>query len=270
MYRTQRKGQNRRVTSGAARTRNHILMRLNPTEYERLAPHLEEVSLKFKERLYEQDRRIDYVYFPESAVISVIEPLEQGVEIETGTIGNEGMLGLPVVFGVDTGSSRADCQIPGRAARVRAHLVLAERRRGGQLAELMLRFANATMVILNRNLACSRAHSLEERMSRWLLMTHDRAGADAFPMTQEFLAQMLGVRRPTVNLASRSLQRAGLIRYSRGRITIVDRQGLEEASCECYACIRQEFARSFRGEGREVASRGLLTKHHGGGEPRTV
>jgi CRP-like cAMP-binding protein len=155
------------------------------------------------------------------------------------------MVGLPVVFGVSRAALRAFCQSPGRALRVRADALLAERRRGGQFAELLLRYANATLATLAQGVACNRAHSLEERMCRWLLMTHDRVDADSFPLTQEFLAQMLGVRRPTVNLAGTSLQRAGLIRYSRGRITVVDRKGLEEASCECYAHMRDEIARSL-------------------------
>jgi CRP-like cAMP-binding protein len=128
---------------------------------------------------------------------------------------------------------------------MKAEIVLSERRRGGQFAELLLRFANATMAMLDQSVACNRAHSLEERMCRWLLMTHDRVGTDSFPMTQEFLAQMLGVRRPTVNVAGTALQRAGLIRYIRGKITIVDRKGLEEDSCECYSQARNEFVRSL-------------------------
>ncbi len=248
--RTPRDRQNRHVISGA-RSRNNILRRLSQPDYERLQPYLEQVSLGFKEGIYQQGGPVDYVYFPESGVISVVKQLDDGGAIETGTVGNEGMLGLPAVFGIDTSSSRAFCQIPGQAVRLRAHLALAERRRGGQFAELLLRFANTTISMLTQSVACNRAHSLEKRMCRWLLTTRDRVDDDRFPLTQEFLAHMLGVRRPTVNLAGRSLQAAGLIRYSRGRITILDRQGLEEASCECYASIRDEFARSLAGTRKE-------------------
>jgi CRP-like cAMP-binding protein len=231
--------------SPAAETRNQILMRLPHDEYIRLRAQLDEVSLHLKQQVYEQGEPIEYVVFPESGVISLVKVLHDGNIVETGTIGNEGMVGLPAVFGVRRAVLRAFCQIPGRALRIRADAVLAERRRGGQFGELLLRYANATLAMLAQGVACNRAHSLEERMCRWLLMTHDRVDADSFPLTQEFLAQMLGVRRPTVNVAGTSLQRAGLIRYSRGRITVVDRKGLEEASCECYAQVRDEIARSL-------------------------
>jgi CRP-like cAMP-binding protein len=233
------------MASATRSSRNQILMRLNQENYERLQPQLEDVSLSLKEVIYEPGRKIGYVYFPESGVISIVRPLEDGRAIETGTVGNEGMVGLPAVFGMATSSSRAFVQIPGAAVRLKADIVLAERRRGGQFAELLMRFANATMAMLAQGVACNRVHSLEERMCRWLLMMHDRVDADSFPLTQEFLAQMLGVRRPTVNLAGTSLQRAGLIRYTRGKITIVNRKALEEASCECYFHIRDEFAGSL-------------------------
>ena len=233
------------MASSPIRSRNHILTRLNHADYDRLQSRFEDISLSLRERIYEQGRKVDYVYFPETSVISVLKVLEDGTVIETDTIGREGMAGLPAIFGIDTSSSRAVCQVPGRARRLRADIVLAERRRGTEFAELLLRFAHVMMTMLAQGVACNRAHSLEERMCRWLLMTHDRVDADSFPMTQEFLAQMLGVRRPTVNLAGTSLQRAGLIRYSRGKITIVDRPRLEEASCECYSRINAEFARSL-------------------------
>jgi CRP-like cAMP-binding protein len=229
----------------AVSSRNDILRRLSQEDYGRLGPHLEPVPLTVKQLIYKQDRKIDYVWFPESGVLSVVKALQDGTLIETGTVGNEGLVGLPAVFGIAMSSSRVFCQIPGRATRVRADVVLAERRRGGPFAELLLRFANAMLAMLTQSVACNRAHSLEERMCRWLLMTHDRVGGTSFPLTQEFLAHMLGVRRPTVNLASTALQRAGLIRYTRGKITIVDREGLEEASCECYSQTRSEFARSL-------------------------
>ena len=203
------------------------------------------MSLRFKEELYTQGGAIEYVYFPEGSVISVVNHLGEGGSIETSTIGNEGMVGLSAVLGMGTAPSHVFCQIPGRAIRLSARCALEERRRGGQLAELLLRFAHVTIAMLTQSVACNRAHSVEERMCRWLLMTHDRAGADEFPLTQEYLGQMLGVRRPTVNLAGTALQRAGLIRYSRGRIRIVDRSGLEDASCECYARVRDEFARAL-------------------------
>jgi CRP-like cAMP-binding protein len=229
----------------AGSSKNQILMRVSPEDFNRLRPEFSEISLTLKQRVYEQGKKIDYAYFPESGVISVVKQLDDGSVVETGTVGNEGMVGLPAVFGVGTSAARAFCQVPGRAVRLKAEVVLRERRRGGDFAELLLRFAHATMALLEQSVACNRVHSLEERMCRWLLMTHDRVGADRFPLTQVFLAEMLGVRRPTVNIAGRSLQRAGLIRYVRGNITIVDRKGLEDSSCECYSQVRAEFARSL-------------------------
>jgi CRP-like cAMP-binding protein len=228
----------------SAITRNRILLRLAREEYQRLRPQFEDVSLSFQQLIYREGALIDYAYFPESGVRSIGKEMRDGGAIETGTVGNEGMVGLPAVLGVGTSSLRVFCQIPGRALRLRAEALVNERRRGGGFADALLRFANATMATLAQSVACNRAHSLEERMCRWLLMTHDRVDSDSFRLTQEFLAKMLGVRRPTVNVAGTSLQRAGLIRYSRGTITITNRAGLEEASCECYAQVRDEFDRS--------------------------
>jgi len=239
----------------AAETRNQILLRLPQDECVRLRAQLEDVSLSFKQKIYEQGESIKFALFPESGVISLVKLLDDGNIVETATVGNEGMVGLPVVLGDGRALLRAFCQVPGRALRIRADALVAERRRGGQFGELLLRYANATLATLAQGVACNRAHSLEERMCRWLLMTHDRVGTDSFPLTQEFLAQMLGVRRPTVNIAGTSLQRAGLIRYSRGRITVVDRKGLEEASCECYAHIRDEITRSLGRYPRERKSK---------------
>jgi CRP-like cAMP-binding protein len=216
-------------------------MRLPPEDLERLRSHFQDATLTLKQPIYRQGGLIDFAYFPESGVVSVVKELRDGGGIEVCTVGNEGMVGLPAALGADRSSARVFCQIPGRALRMRADVLLAERRRGGAFADSVLRFANATMTMLAQSVACNRAHSLEERMCRWLLITHDRVDSDSFPLTQEFLAQMLGVRRPTVNAAGTSLQRAGLIRYSRGTITITDRPGLEEASCECYAQMHEEF-----------------------------
>jgi CRP-like cAMP-binding protein len=220
-------------------------MRLDQGEFARLRPQFQEVSLSFKQPVHEQGTNIQYAWFPESGVISLVKQLDDGNAVETSTVGNEGMVGLPALFGCPRAPLRAFCQVPGRALRLKADVIVAERRRGGPFAELLMRYAHATMAMLAQGLACNRAHALEERMCRWLLMTHDRVDADSFQLTQEFLAQMLGVRRPTVSVAGTALQRAGLIRYSRGRITVVNRKGLEEASCECYGTMRDEISRSL-------------------------
>jgi CRP-like cAMP-binding protein len=224
--------------------------------------------LTFKEPLAEQGRPIETAYFVNSGVISVVTDLQDGTVVETGTIGREGFLGLPIVFGAEKSPWRAFCQIPGEAFCMPAEALKAEVARGGTLDRVIRRYAGAAMSLLAQSAACNRAHSLEQRMARWLLMTHDRVEADEFPLTQEFLGQMLGVRRPTVSLAGSALQRAGLIAYSRGRIAIVDRRGLEKVSCECYAYVRQQFDDAFRdrqpaarkSRGQQGAARNSTTK----------
>jgi CRP-like cAMP-binding protein len=163
--------------------------------------------------------------------------------VEVGTVGNEGMLGLPVFLGADSSPGAAFCQVPGRALRMPAEALRAAASVEGPLRDLLQRYAQALMDQIAQSAACNRAHSTEERLCRWLLMTHDRVGADRFPLTQEFLGQMLGVRRAGVSATASILQRAGFIRYSRGTITITDRAGLESASCGCYRVVRDEFDR---------------------------
>jgi CRP-like cAMP-binding protein len=224
---------------------NRILRRLTPADFASLQSDLEIVSLSFKEVLYEQGQPIEHMHFVESGVVSIVTDLDDGGTVETGTIGREGVVGIPAFLGTSSSVSRAFCQIPGHAGRVPIARMLAERNRNTRLAELVLRSANAMMMMLAQTAACNRAHPVEERMCRWLLMTHDRVDGDEFPLTQEFLAQMLGVRRPSVNTAGLALQNAGLIRYSRGKIAILNRQGLESSSCECYAVIAREFERAL-------------------------
>jgi CRP-like cAMP-binding protein len=208
---------------------------------------MEDVPLSFKETLYEQDERINHIYFPESGVVSLVTDLQDDGTVETGTVGNESVVGVPAFLGMTAASGRAICQIPGAATRIPVKAMVEERKQNTMLADLVFRAVNATMSMLAQTAACNRAHSVDERMARWLLMTHDRVDGDEFPLTQEFLSQMLGVRRPSVNTAGLGLQHAGLIRYSRGKITIVDRKGLEGSSCECYQRIALEFDRALNG-----------------------
>jgi CRP-like cAMP-binding protein len=220
---------------------NKILQRLETDEFDELRSSLEPITLNFKEGLYEPGTRIEYMYFVETGVVSVVTDLKDGGTVETGTIGREGVVGLPAFLGATSSASRAFCQIPGEANRISLARMLIERERNSRLAQFVLRIANAFMMTLAQTAACNRAHPVDERMCRWLLMTHDRVDGDEFPLTQEFLAQMLGVRRPSVNTAGLTLQNAGLIRYSRGTISILDRKGLEDSSCECYALVAREF-----------------------------
>jgi CRP-like cAMP-binding protein len=235
------------MPSAPSDTRNALLRQLPSDEYERLRPHLKDVPLEFKQVLYEPDGPIDAVYFVEHGVVSLVMLLDDGATVETGTVGNEGVAGLPLFLATDHGTDRGICQVPGSAKRLAAEHVHAERRRpDSQVLSVVLRYTSAVIKMTAQTAACNRLHPVEERMSRWLLMMLDRVGSSEFALTQEFLAQMLGVRRPTVNIAGATLQKAGLIRYTRGRIGVVDREGLEAASCECYARIRDEFAQALR------------------------
>jgi CRP-like cAMP-binding protein len=225
--------------------RNRILSLLSSAELERLQKDLEPVPLSFKEPLQEEGKAIKYFYFPNSGIISLVKDISDGQPVETGTIGREGVLGIAAFLGARKATGRAFCQVPGDALRIRAEALLAETERGGSLKSILLRYTYALMTMLAQGAACNRSHSLEQRMCRWLLMSRDRVDSDEFPLTQEFLAQMLGVRRPSVSLAGATLQRAGLIKYSRGRITITDRHGLEGASCECYAFVQDQFEKAL-------------------------
>lgn len=221
--------------------RNQLLARLPKAEWKRLHPRLEHVKLTFKETLHEQGKPIDYLYFPDVGVISVVTELREGGSIETGTIGREGIAGVSVFLGHDRALGRAFIQVPGQAWRLSRKELAAHLKSPGDLTHLALRSVNVQMATVAQTAACNRAHSLEERLARWLLMTRDRVDDDSFPLTQDFLAQMLGVRRPTVSLAGATLQKAGLITYSRGRIAILDREALEGVACECYAVIKTRY-----------------------------
>jgi CRP-like cAMP-binding protein len=237
------------------RSRNLLLRKLSEADRERLEPHFTEEPLAFKQPLLEQGKHVHRVFFIESGVASMVTDLADGEMIETSTVGNEGLVGLPAVLGGGRSPGRAFCQIPGRMSVVDAKVIDAERQNNGRWFAFLLRYANFVTAMVGQNAACNRLHNVELRMSRWLLMTHDRVDADEFPLTQEFLAAMLGVARPTVNIAGATLQRAGFIKYTRGRITVIDRKGLESASCECYAKIREEFEAAFDGQPRGRPSR---------------
>lgn len=228
-------------------SKNRLLTALPVEEYERLLPKLESVSLPVKQVLYEPNKPIEYVYFVNHGVISLLNIMEDGTIVEIATVGNEGMVGLPVFLGGDTIPCRAFVQLPGDAIRMKADVFKYLVNQGSPLHGLLQRYTQALFNQVAQSAACNRVHSIEERCSRWLLMTRDRVNSDDFPLTQEFLSQMLGVRRPSVSVVAAILQKAGLIRYSRGKITILDRLGLEASACECYAIIKQEFDRLLGG-----------------------
>lgn len=222
---------------------NQLLAILPREEYERLVTNMELVPLTFKQTLYAANESIEYVYFPKSGVVSLLTLMEDGTAVEVGTVGNEGMVGLPVFLGSNKIPGQAMAQIPGEAWRMRVDVFKNKVIPGSTLHDLLQRYTQALFNLISQIAACNRIHSVEERFCRWLLMTQDRVGSDEFPLTQEFLSQMLGVRRPTVSLSASVLQKAGLIRYVRGKMTILDREGLEASSCECYTIVKREFER---------------------------
>jgi CRP-like cAMP-binding protein len=225
---------------------NRILRLLPQPDAEDLLEILEPVHLAFKEPIYSIRRPIDFVYFPLTSVISLVMDTEEGFTVEAGTVGREGMVGLAAFLGNSLSPWRTLCQISGAALRLPSREFTTRVSDHGKLTLILLRYTNAVVSQLAQTAACNRAHPLEERMCRWLLMTRDRVDSDDFPLTQEFLGQMLGVRRPAVSLAGSALQNAGLIRYSRGRVTVIDRAGLEAAACECYRVVRDQFEEALR------------------------
>ncbi len=222
---------------------NRLLAAIPPEERDRIEPDLVAVDLAYRQDLYERDQAIEHVYFPHGGVVSLINVLPDGASVEFGTVGNEGMAGIAALLGADSMPSKAFAQIPGAASRMAVGPFRAAQRENPAFHALLLRYTQALLNQIAQSAACNRIHPIEERCARWLLMTHDRVGARHFPLTQDFLAQMLGVRRPSVSVAAGMLQRAGMIRYTRGAMTILDRDALEAASCPCYGIVKAEFDR---------------------------
>jgi CRP-like cAMP-binding protein len=217
---------------------NHLLCALSSEDRERVSLYLESVQLETQQILYDAEQRIEWVYFPLSCVVSLLTVMGSGEALEVATVGREGIVGLPILLGVEQVPGRAMVQIPGEALRLPAKILRAEIEQGGILYQQLQRYAQTLFDQVTQLAACDRLHSIEQRLCRWLLMTQDRVGEGQFPLTQALLAQMLGVRRATVSMSASRLQRANLIRYRRGQMEIVDRAGLEELVCECYGKIR--------------------------------
>jgi CRP-like cAMP-binding protein len=225
---------------------NQILAALPCKEHKRLLAHLEPVSLPFMDVLYESGEPIKHVYFPNDGLISLLIVMEDETSREVGLIGNEGMLGVPVVLGMNTTPTRALIQMPGSAMCMKVQALKAELKLGGALPSLLKHYAHALFSQVAQSAACVSAHAVDKRLSRWLLMTHDRAPGDEFEMKHEFMAMMLGVTRSVVTIAAGRIQDEKMIRYTRGRVTILDRRGLEASACECYGVVKEAYARSAR------------------------
>jgi CRP-like cAMP-binding protein len=223
---------------------NRLLALLPDEERERLEASMRQIPVNTHDMLHRAGEPMTDVYFPLSGVVSLMTPMEDGSAVETATIGYEGMVGIHAFLGGGIlGNAQAMGQVAGQALRMNADHFRAEIDSDGKLRQVMLAYTQALFAQISQGVACNGVHSIQERCARWLLETHDRAGSDQFTLTQEFLSDMLGVRRPSVTVAARTLQQAGVIRYERGRINVVDRRALEDASCECYRMIQQEYRR---------------------------
>jgi CRP-like cAMP-binding protein len=232
-----------------APVRNRLLAALPPEDLARLRPGLRPVELPFDQTLYPADGIVEAVLFPESGMVSLLATLEDGEQVEVGIAGREGLIGLPLVLGDDRSLVEARVQMEGTALRMDAAALRDGMEESAALRLVLMRYTLAFQAQVTMTAACNARHPINERLARWLLIAHDRAGADEFPVTHEFLSMMLGVRRPGVSLAAGVLQKAGLIRYGRGRMEVTDRPGLEASSCECYHVARREFMRLLGGTG---------------------
>lgn len=222
---------------------NHILATLPSAEFLRLKDHLELVFMPLGEVLYESGCKLHYVYFPTTSIVSILYVLEDGASAEIAIVGNEGLLGIALFMGGETTPSRALVQSAGWGYKLKAHFMKTEFKRNGPLMALLLRYTQALITQMTQTAVCNRHHSIEQQLCRWLLLSLDRLSSDSLTMTQDLIANMLGVRREGVTEAAGKLQRAGYIRYSRGHITVLDRPGLELRVCECYAVVKLEFDR---------------------------
>ena len=236
------------LAPGEGITRNRLLAALGPDDLEMLLPVLESVPLPVGMPIYEPNETISHAYFPISGIVSMVSEMAEGV-VETGTVGNEGMTGLPLVLGARTMPTRAFVQVPGHAYRMRDSDLIRAMRESPRFERVLHRYVLALFDQTAQHAACNRLHTLEERCARWLLMTHDRVDGDVLPLKQEFLAEMLGVHRPAVTLAAGALQKAGVIRYTRGKVTVLDRGALERASCACYALITRRASALLDSDG---------------------
>jgi len=229
------------VSQFSTSSKNLLLDSLPREEYERLSPYLEPISLDVKQELYQPNVPMEFVYFPLAGVYSLLSVTSKGELVEVATVGNEGMVGLPLFLGVKQIPGRSIVQVPGKALRMQSEDLLTQVTPGTALYELLHRYTQALFNFISQSTLCNRVHSIEQRCCRWLLLTRDRVETDEFPLTHEFLSQMLGVRRAGVSEVAARLQNAGFISYRYGKITIIDRAGLEATSCECYKINKAEF-----------------------------
>lgn len=226
---------------------NGLLTSLPQRDLEQLMPKLERVFLELRKILYKPEKPIDYVYFVEDGVVSLVSSLADGSAVEVGTVGNEGMVGLPVFFGATSSPLRAFCQVPGQALKLKTSDFKRQVENGTALRHAVNHYAQALFTQLSQSVACNRRHPVEQRCARWLLTTADRVNNKRFKLTQEFLAQMLGIRRASVNPVLQRFQKEKMLSYSMGEMEITDRRKLESVACECYQIIRNEYQKLTNG-----------------------
>ena len=231
------------MASAHSPNQNHLLAALPTAEFERLAAHLELVAMPLGEVLYEPGGQLQYAYFPTTAIVSLHYVMESGASAESAGVGNEGVVGISLFMGGNTTPSSAVVQTAGHAYRLESRLLKLEFNRVGLMQRLLLRYTQALMTQVTQTAVCNRHHSVEQQLCRWLLSTLDRVPSGELIMTQELVASMLGVRREGITEAAGKLQRAGLIRYRRGHIAVLERSGLETCVCECYTVVKKELSR---------------------------
>jgi len=234
------------MTAQSLPQQNRILDALPPAERERLFPHLQLVELRLGEVLYESGGRLRHVYFPIDSIVSLLYVMENGAAAEIAIVGNDGAIGVALFMGGETTTNRAIVQSAGHAYRVTGARLKREFDRHGDLLHVLLRYTQALLTQMSQTAVCNRHHSVDQQLCRWLLLSLDRLESNQLTMTQELIANMLGVRREGVTEAAGKLQQRGVIRYSRGKITVLDRAQLEHSSCECYAVVKQETDRLQR------------------------
>jgi CRP-like cAMP-binding protein len=226
---------------------NHLLASLPPNIHRSWLPQLESIDMPLGEVLYESGVTLGHVYFPTTAIVSLLYVMEDGASAEIAVVGNEGIVGISLFMGGESTPSRAVVQSAGRGYRLKAQALKDEFNRAGPVLHLLLRYTQALITQMGQTAVCNRHHSLDQQLCRWLLLSLDRLHGDELVMTQELIANMLGVRREGVTEAALKLQTAGMIRYARGRITVLDRAGLESRTCECYAVVKKEYDRLLPG-----------------------
>jgi CRP-like cAMP-binding protein len=222
---------------------NHLVAALPEEEFIRLKPNLEPVSLALGEVIYESGEQLDYLYFPTTAIISLLYIMENGSTAEIGMAGNDGLVGIALYMGGSTTPSRAVVQSAGNAFRMPSNALKDEFSRGGVFQKILLRYTQSLMTQISQTAVCNRLHSVEQQLCRWLLINHDLLQTNKLIMTHDLIANMLGVRREGVSIAAGHLQKEGLIKYVRGTITMLDRDALERAACECYRVVKDEYDR---------------------------